>query len=84
LPNPSCSVGVEQLQIWSNSWGFWWWCMAFVLKDFLATFALYVFEYDIAFWGQVQSLSSSLLLPKKVSLHNNYLPSDKSRLTPNY
>jgi hypothetical protein len=31
LPNPSCRVGVEQLQIWYISWGFWWWCMAFVL-----------------------------------------------------
>ena len=34
-------------------------------KDFLATFALYMFEYDIAFWGQIQSLSSSLPLPIK-------------------
>jgi hypothetical protein len=56
LPNPSCGVGVEQLQIWYSSWGFWWWCMAFELVDFFATFALYVFEYNIEFWGQIQSL----------------------------
>jgi len=31
---------------------------AFELIDIFATFALYVFEYNIAFWGQVQPASS--------------------------